>query len=240
MAYPASFVNLAQSVHLAVKNRYYDDIESDDGQVYLDQVADWVNQWLDELETTTDRAGNLVQWKFARVPNYELGSVATDDIVMSVPNSVETLVSVPQRNALLVDDDGALLSKWRVVDLDQIKSSGAQEDRVAFLDGDIYFSRPISESENNGTLTADVTISLPRVSESQNRFSVLNMVKPRQLMVLGVAKNSSLPDLVRGGLSPSFLQRYQDLLQAAIQKNGYTSVSDEMGRDDMSYIRGIF
>lgn len=238
MAYPNDFIKLAQSVHLAVKNRYYDDIGSSDGQNYLDQVSDWVNQWLDEIETIEDRAGNLVQWKFARSNNYDLGAVATGNTTLSVPTNVETIVSVPTRYALIMSGN-EIVSKWEVVDIDQISNTGRQNNRVALVNGELYFSRPINEQEDTGHLFADVTLSLPRIDEGANEFSVLGMIKPKQLMILGVAKNASLPDLVRGGLSPSFLQRYQDLLQGAIQKNSYTSTSDEMGRDDMSYIRGV-
>lgn len=238
MAYSNDFIKLAQSVHLAVKNRYYDDIGSSDGQTYLDQVSDWVNQWLDEIETITDRAGNVVQWKFARSNNYNLGSVALDDTIITVPAGVETIVSVPTRYALIMLS-GEIVSKWEVVDIDQIRNVGRQDNRVALVGEELFFSRAINEHEDTGEVFADVTLSLPRIDEPNNEFSVLGMIKPKQLMVLGVAKNSSLPDLVRGGLSPSFLQRYQDLLQSAIQKNQYTSVSDEMGRDNMSYIRGV-
>lgn len=238
MAYSNDFVKLAQSVHLAVKNRYYDGIDSTDGQLYLDQVADWCNQFIDELETTTDRVGNVVQWKFARQNDYNLGSVSEDDTFIGVDDEVETLVSVPLRYALLMLD-GEIISKWQVVDMDQIRNTGSQDNKVALVNGEVFFSRPINESEDGGELFADVTVTIPRINEATNKFTALSMIKPRQLLILGVAKNSSLPDLVRGGLSPSFLQRYQELLNSAIQKNGYTSTSDQMGRDDMSYIRGV-
>lgn len=239
MAYSSDFVKLAQSVHLAVKNRYYDDINGTDGLVYLAQVEDWVNQWLDEIENVVDRAGNVVEWKFSRSNNYELGTVATDDTTLQVSNKIDTLVSVPVRYALLTVDE-TIKSKWRVVNMDQILNTGQyQENCLALVGRDVYFSRAINDEEDGGTLTADVSLYLPRVDESTGNFNVLSMIKPRQLMVLGVAKNSSLPDLVRGGLSPSFLQRYQDLLNQAVQKNSYSSTSNEIGRDDMSYIRGV-
>lgn len=238
MAYSSEFIKLAQSVHLAVKNRYYDDINGTDGQVYLSQVVDWANQLIDELENTTDQAGNVVQWKFGRSTSYELGIVVEGDTSLTVPARVDSIVSVPARNALIMVDD-EIVSKWEVVDIDQIKNSGYQNDRVALVDGELYFSRPINSREDGGEVVADVFLSLPRIDEPSNEFSAISMIKPRQLLVLGIAKNSSLPDLVRGGLSPSFLQRYQALLSSAIVKNSYTSVGDQMGRDDMSYIRGV-
>src|SRR5690606_14326687 len=172
---------------------------------------------------------------------HTLGTVVTGDTSVDVSSeNIDTLIAVPARYALLMVD-GKIASKWQIVDINQIKNSGApQEDSVALVDDIVVLSREINERENGGILTADVTLNLPYVDESATQFDILNMVKPKQLLVLGVAKNSSLPDLVRGGLSPSFLQRYQDLLQSAIQKNAYSSVSDEMGRESMSYIRGIY
>src|SRR5690606_18548107 len=129
---------------------------------------------------------------------------------------------------------------WEVVDIDQISNTTLyQSNKVALVDGTIYFSRPINDREDGGELFADASLEIPYIDEPDNEFSMISIVKPRQLLVLGVAKNASLPDLVRGGLSPSYLQRYQELVNNAIQKNAYSSISSQMGREDMGYVRGV-
>lgn len=245
MAYSTDFQKFAQQVYLAIKNRYFDeDLDSADGLVFLEQTADWLNLWLDELENVTDQNGNIINWKFARGVQTTIGTVATDDTSIAVvPTDILDLVAEPFRWAKITVS-GSVQSQWGVVDPDQLNNNRWREywpdceQALSLVNGNILFSRPIRSDENGGTLTADTVNSLTRVTDSDQ--SVISVVKPRQLMVLGAAKNNSLPDIVQGGLSPSFLQKYNDLLLGAMARNEATSRSDKAVRDNLGYIGGIW
>lgn len=232
MAYPAKITSFAQSVYLTVKNRYLDTIEDTDGQIYIAQVIDWLNGLLDEIETTTDAMGNPVYWNFLRTPDFEFGSAALDESTVDVDDDVLNVITSVTRPIKIVKD-GVTVSKWIVVNPNQLGAE-PQKDTVAKVGGTLYFSRVFNSNEDGGTIQGDVIESAPRATETN--FEVLDIVKPKQLLVLGVAKNSVLPDIVQGGLTPSFVQKYNDLLQSSILFNSVTADSDYIDRDDYSYI----
>jgi hypothetical protein len=73
-----------------------------------------------------------------------------------------------------------------------------------------------------------------------NDTTLLDTVTPIQLIVLGVLKNQILPDIVQGGLTPSFTQKYADLLQKTIQQNNESADADDADRDNFSNIGGTW
>lgn len=229
----------AQSIYLVIKNRYFDDIESEDGQTYISQVIDWTNQYLDELENITDQNGNVVNWNWSREVNYELGQVSEGDSTLTFSSNVMSLIPDQHRAVELVVDD-EVVSRWALVTPEQIHSNplGNTENLAAVSGGNILqFSRAIREDEDGAMVRCDALLSLPRLSTTNVR--VLRMVKPKQLLVLGVAKNATLPDIVQGGLSPSYVQKYNDLLIAAIARNSLSSRSDTVKRENFSHIGGV-
>lgn len=238
MAYPQAITDFAQSVYLVIKNRYFDDISSADGQTFISQVVDWTNQYLDELETVTDQMDEPVNWKFMIQGGFALGSGATGDTAIDLDSSVQGLVTSPGRYLQITDSTGTVQSNWTVVSAEQvINKAVVQEDRVYVANGQIVFSRPLTDLENNGTITADALVSIPRLSTTNTK--ALTQVKPKQLLVLGVAKNASLPDIAQGGLAPSLVQKYNDLLTSAIARNNASSVNDTVARDSFSYVSGV-
>lgn len=237
MAYSANLTAFAQSVYLAIKNRYLDDVDGADGQTYISEVVDWVNQYLDEFETIVDSFGQPVQWKFMRTPGLTLGTAATGETQLDIPDGILSLVAAPRR-PVTITVSGKVVSKWAVVNPNQF--DGAVTDRQVTLIGDsLYFNQPLVAAENGGTIAGDVTRSLTRISADGTNDGVISVVKPRQLLVLGVAKNSSLPDIVQGGLSPSFVQKYNDLLTSAILFNNASATSDSIDREDFSFVGGV-
>lgn len=238
MSPTAQITAFAQSVYLAIKNRYFDDIESEDGQVYISQIIDWTNQYLDELENIVDANGNVVNWNWGRVNGSQLGIVQEGDRSLTMPSSVLALLPDQRRSVeILVDDE--VKSRWAVVTPDQIHSNPVRhrENMVAAMGTTLTFSRAIKPEEAGGTMVGDIISSLPRMSRTNVR--VLNMVKPKQLLILGVAKNATLPDIVQGGLSPSYVQKYNDLLQSAIIRNSASSRGDTVEQESFSHIGGI-
>lgn len=238
MSPQAQITAFAQSVYLVIKNRYFDDIESEDGQNYINQVIDWTNQYLDELENVVDANGNVVNWNWGRVNGFQLGTVQEGDRSLTMPSGVLALLPDQHRSVeILVDDE--VKSRWAVVTPDQIHSNPTRhrENMVAATGTTLMFSRAIKPEEAGGTMIGDIISSLPRMSRTNVR--VLNMVKPKQLLILGVAKNATLPDIVQGGLSPSYVQKYNDLLQSAIIRNSASSRGDTVEQENFSYIGGI-
>jgi len=237
MAYSTTLTNFAQSVYLAVKNRYFDDITSTDGQTYISQVVDWINQYLDELENVTDAFGRPVIFNFMRTNNYNLGTAVLGASTLTLPAAVLRLVASPKRPVYIVVG-GKTISTWNVVNANQIDTNSTTK-QVAQTGGTLIFNQALTSQEAGGTIYGDVATSLTRVATDGTDDSVLAVVKPKQLLVLGVAKNSSLPDIIKGGLSPSFVQKYNDLLTQAILLNSSTASADVTDREDWGFVTGV-
>lgn len=238
MSPQAQLTAFAQSIYLTIKNRYFDEIEGEDGQNYILQVMDWTNMFLDEIENITDANGNLVDWNWYRQMGYELGTANEGEASFDVDREVGFLLPGEQRYVQILQD-GTAVSNWAVVTPDQISNRRDRivEDTVTQLGSTLVFSRAFKDTENGGTVIGDVSISLPRMTKTNVR--VLNIVKPKTLLVLGVAKNATLPDIVQGGLSPSYVQKYNDLLTSAIARNSASSLASIVQRDSYGGIRGV-
>lgn len=238
MAYPQVITDFAQSVNLVIKNRYFDDIASADGQTFIAQVVDHTNQLLDELENVTDQMGEPVNWKFMRQTGFDLGSATAGETTVDLDSSVQALIAEPGRYVQIADSTGTILSNWQVVDAPQVTNKAVvQADKVYVAGGQLVFSREFTTTEDGGSITGDVVASVPRLSTTN--VKALSLVKPKQLLILGVAKNFSLPDIVQGGLSPSYVQKYNDLLQSAIARNNASSDNDTVERDSFAYVSGV-
>lgn len=90
---------------------------------------------------------------------------------------------------------------------------------------------------------ADVIDYIPRLEaavDGQYNADMLDLVTPKQLIILGVAKNATLPDIVQGGISPSLTQKYNDLLQKAILENNKTAEVYTVERESFDFIRGVW
>src|ERR1035441_4584149 len=97
MSPQAQFNAFAQSVYLQIKNRYFDDLTSVDGIVYLNEVADWANMFLDELETEQDAMGQPVDWLWNRQLNYSLGTATLNASSLPTPTAILNLIAAPNR-----------------------------------------------------------------------------------------------------------------------------------------------
>lgn len=229
----------AQSVYLTIKNRYYDDIEGDDGQVFVSQIIDWTNMFLDELESTTGPDGQLIDWWFARQNSFALGTASTDGTSVAMPSTVDHLITDEQRYVQILVD-GEVVSSWAVVHPKDISNQPGKvnDDMCAVVGSSIVFSRAFKDTENNGDIVGDVVIKLTRLAA--NNVKLLTTVRPKQLLILGVAKNATLPDIVQGKLSPSYAQKYDSLLQGAIARSIASSQAAMAARDNLSHVRGVY
>lgn len=244
MSPTAQIQAFAQSVYLVIKNRYFDDITGADGIVFVQQVVDWANQFLDELEMETNPDGTPIDWLWNRQLGYTLGSATEGAASITAPTAILSLIAAEHRYVQVLQGS-TVISNWAVVSPNQISSQSDRitEDMVTFVGGKLAFSRAFRDTENGGTIIGDVTLPVPRLAVNAQGEAInvkaFSVVKPKQLMILGVAKNATLPDIVQGGLSPSYAQKYGDLLAGAIARNAATGYSDLVTRDDLGYIGGI-
>lgn len=230
-----------QQVYLTIYGRRMDDIVDEDGVEAVAKTIIWANLFLDELEMEIDPDGTPTNWIFLRENDKELGVISAEDITFDLPTGGLRLVSDVDR-PLFILQDGSVISTWDVVDPNQITKRGTymapREQRVTYVNQKVVFSRPLNSTEVGGTAHADIMNSFPRLKNDDT--TLFNLPLPRQLLVLGAAKNASLPDIVQGGLSPSYAQKYANLLDGAKAANGQTSVADEAGYEDYSGIGGVW
>lgn len=232
-----------QSVYLVIKGRYFDDITGDDGTTLIAQTIDWTNMFLDEIEAEVNTSGQPVNWTWSRQLGATLGKARSGKASIDFDSDFDGLIAEPGRYVQVLQD-GTAISNFAVVTPDQItdKADRVTEDMVALVgdgSGDmiLVFSRVFSDAEDGGTIVGDVTAPLTRLSLTN--IDVLSQVKPKSLLILGVAKNATLPDIVQGGLSPSYVQKYGDLLKNAIAKNEASSRADIVSRDDFGFVSGV-
>lgn len=238
----------AQDVYLTIKNRFFDEITSEDGQTYLQQVCRWTNMFLDELENTVGPDGQLVDWWFARSSGATLGTAVEGNNSITLGTTIDHLLTDEGRY-VQVTQDGIVVSNWLVVHPKDItnRSDRVTEDMCAVVGGTLVFSRSFRDTESNGVIIGDVVTKLPRFAYTldsngnvvANNVKLLTTVRPQQLLQFGVAKNATLPDIVQGKLSPSYVQKYNDLLTGAIARSNASSVAATAERENFSHIRGV-
>lgn len=234
-----------QQVYLTINNRRLDSLTDEDGLEAVATTVIWCNLFLDELEAELNPDGTPTNWSFLRENDAEIGTIADADDTFDLPAGALRLVAEEDR-PLIIMQDGAIVSVWDVVDPDQITSRNRypsdRDQRVTYVNNKIVFSRTLNETEIGGTVHADIVNIFPRLSDESGdeNADLFDLPIPRQLLVLGTAKNSSLPNIVKGGLSPSFAQKYGNLLEGLKAGNMQTSTANEAVTDDFSNIGGVW
>lgn len=231
-----------QDVYLTRYGNFLDSLTDTDGLDEVKKCYRWTNMWLDELERESDNDGRPVQWRFARNLNVDLGTIAAANTPISLPAGTRRLL-VDENRPVTIQQAGTDVSHFDVVDPSQItkRADGNTDDRVTFTKTLLVFSRPFKTYEIGGHVIGDTMITLPRLDSADPTTSatLLSLV-PYELLVLGASKNAVLPDIVQGGLTPSFVQKYNDLLDQIKLENGDSSVADDLVGEDVSYIGGVF
>lgn len=251
MASPTKdLTTFAQSVYLTIKNRYYDDIASEDGQIFITQVVDWVNMFLDELENTLGPDGQIVDWWFAR-STVKLAVASEGASSISLPSTVDHMITDEHRY-VEIQQNGSAVSTWAVVHPSEMDNTigKPKEDRCAVVGNNLVFSREFNAKEDGGSIIGDVITKLPRITYNvasdanstvtATNTTLLTTVRPKQLLILGVAKNATLPDIVQGKLSPSFATKFDTLMSGAIARSMSTSQAMLFSRQSFSGVRGIY
>ena len=232
MTVTEEITELAQSIYLTMYNRY-NDVEGTELTEFLAKTIDWVNQFTQELELEAD-------WNYLR-ENNTLISAVYDASVQSydLPEDVRKVVISPYRD-VTISFDGTVVSTFKMVSPNNIADPTNPEthDRATVINRKLVLSRPLKDIELGGELRCDTIKFMPKLTTSD--AELLSLVQPLQLIVLGVAKNSTLPDIVQGGISASVAQKYADLLKKAVAENNETADAIDIPREDFSFIRGIY
>lgn len=245
----AQLQSFAQKVYLTMKNRRFDDIDSEDGRDFLKQIIDWTNGLIDELELEVGLDGQPVDWWFTRESMFELATGLTEgNASVALASTIGRVITDTER-AIHIKQGDSVVSRWAVVHPKDIsnRTDRIVDDMCAVVGTNLVFSRAFNETEAGGSVEGDVILKIPRLTYSEandtltpTNIKALTMVQPQQLLVLGVAKNATLPDIVQGKLSPSFVQKYTNLLQGAIARSEATSVSAKAPRDQFGNVRGLY
>jgi len=233
-----------QEVNLTIYNRLIVDIGEADGQEAVAKTTIWLNLFLDELAFEKNPDDTPVNWLFLRKNDTEIGEIDEATDTFDLPRDALRLVSEEDR-PLYITQDGTVISTWDVVEPDQLTSRNDyinRDNRVSYVGEQIVFSRPLNDTEIGGTIFADVVNKFPQLvstSGSEN-VDLFKLPIPRQLLVLGTAKNASLPDIVQGGLSPSYAQKYDNLLEGVKAANMQSAAANQVVVEDYSDITGVY
>lgn len=234
-----------QQVYLTIYNRRIDDITDEDGVEEIEKVVIYTNLFLDELENETDPSGFPINWKYLRENDKEIGTIAAITDTFDLPAGALRPVANPHR-PYHIDQDGTPVSLWDVVDPNFITTRGeyqTRDQRATYVNQKLIFSRDFNDTELSGKVVGDIVNSFTRLvydASSSHNVDLFDLPIPRQLLVLGAAKNASLPDIVQGGLSPSYAQKYNALLEGHKLANMDTADPEEVVTDDFSDIAGVY
>lgn len=227
--------DLAQRWYFTVNGSTNDDTGADLTEFENNFIMAF-NLWRDEFETEA-------YWNKARVDDYELATISdTTTFSFDLPEEYRTPV-FEQNKYLKFVNDGTVIARFKLVDPNQrqVDDDYTRPDRATFVDENkIVLSRTPTEEEVGATIVLDVVKHIPDLTRTNDE--ALNYIpgKSKQVAVLGVAKNTTLADVTKVALSPSFTQKYTNELNKAMNINNASNEVDEMQGEDYSSIGGIW
>lgn len=200
------------------------------------------NLWLDEYETEAF-------WNVARINNLVLATIAdTTTYSFTLPSIYRSPVFEQNKYLKFVLADGTVIAKFKMVDPNQRQNDEDIErpDRATFIPtgsvgtggGKVVLSRAPTVNEVGANIVLDVVKMFPRLTSTDD--TPLSWIYSKQIVTLGIAKNTTLSDVTKANLSPSFSQRYTNELNKAMNANMASNEINDMGFDDYSNITGIW
>lgn len=229
-----------KDVYLVRFNRVID-LTTSGGIAEIAKTLSFARMFLNEIESEKNLDGTPINWEWTRTNDRNLGTIATAGQIFTIPAAVRRIV-VDEDRPLVLMYDGSIISKFDTVEANQItrrRDNPSTNDRVASVKRSLVFSRQFKDYEIGADVVVDTIDKLTPMTSSPVNVDLLDTI-PYQLLVLGTAKNSVRPDIVQGGLAPSFIEQYADELDKAIAENNATSVADSAVYDDYSGIGGVY
>lgn len=233
MAAIDNILALAQKHYYAVNGAQNDDT-GDDLTTFEDNFILGFNMWKDEYQAET-------YWNVVRVDDLVLTTITdTTTYSFELPDDYRTPVIDRNKYVKFVLDDGTVIAKFKLVNPNQrqVDDDLERPDRAAFVGRNIVLSRVPTDEEVGASVVLDVVGFIPDLTRTDD--TALGLIYSDQLAVLGMAKNTTLADVTKISLSPSFAQKYSNELNKAIAINNSSNDIDEMQRDDYSNIGGIW
>lgn len=236
---------LAQEIYLNRHNQT-NDVTDTDLDTFRAATITWINQFIPELEKAKDANGKMVSWNFVRTNDNNIGTVVDADIISyDLPAGVRRLVMNHQRDLTIRQDD-TVVASFKLVDPNQgynPADTDYQKARATQMNRKVIFSRPLTENEVGGTIYADTVSKIPRLALDD--VSLLDILDDeynddiRQLFIMGVVKNQILPDIVQGGLTPTYAIKFDRFLADCIKENNDSADSDDADRESFSWVGGV-
>lgn len=229
-------IALAQDIYIARHNQA-NDVTGTDLIDFENQTISWVNQFLPELEKEAD-------WNFSRTnDDNSIGTIPSGTTISyALPDTIRKLVVNSQRD-LTIQQDGTIISTFKLVNPNQAFNPNDHDvrSRASVINRKIVFGRTLNDTEVGGTIVADTIAWMPRLSTIDVDLLDLLDDNPdiRQLVVLGVLKNQILPDIVQGGLAPSFTTKYASLLKECVRENNASIDADDPYYEGFGFVRGV-
>jgi len=223
---------VAQDVYYTINGAENDDTGAD-LTTFENNFIRGFNLWLDEYD-------GEAYWNNLRTDDYVLGTVS-NTTTYSFPLDDEFRSPVINQNKYVkFIVDGIVIARFQLVDPNQrvVDYDYYHPTRATFVGRNIVLSRPPTAEELGATIVLDVVGYMPKLTRTD--ASALDYLYNKQIAVLGVAKNSTLSDVTKVSLSPSFAQKYANELQKAVTANNATTANDDARRDDYGYIAGIW
>jgi len=226
---------LAQEIYLARHNQA-NDVTGDDLTAFLNDTIIWVNQLIPEVQIKTD-------WNSVRTNDDTVATVAdTDTLSYALPELVRKLVVSPYRD-IQIRQDGAIISTFKLVNPNQTYDPNDHDvrSRATVLKRRVIFSRKMTEAEVAGTIVADTIAYFPQLSHAN--VELLDILDEdynfRQVFIFGVLKNQLAPDIVQGGLTPTYALKFDSFMADAIAENGRSADSNDVDRESLGWVGGV-
>lgn len=228
---------LAQRIYRTMNKTTNQNVTGDDLTTFINDTIGWVNDFVEELMAETYMDGSPVYWDFLRKQD-DVIATATNSHTYPLPEETDTLVVSPYR-PLTLQHDGTVVASFKLVNANQIGDPGDHDivDRATVVNGKLLLSRSLKDEEVGADIVADSIIKVPELSLEDT--SLIDIIKPLQLVVLGTAKNWILPDKVSGGLTPSYSQKYDILLENVKRRSRISSQANRSSREDFSNVGGV-
>lgn len=225
--------DLAQDVYISINGAENDDT-GEDAEAFENNFIRSFNLWLDEYE-------NEAYWNKLRENDAVLATIPnTTTFSYPLPDQWRTPVFDENRYVKLVDSDGNIITKFKLVNPNQriVDDAYLHPNRATFVDRNIVLSRDPKPHEVGLNLVLDLVRYHSRLTRTDD--TGIDELPNRQLAVLGVAKNMTLGDVTKVSLNPVFTQKYTNELQKAVLGNNASNEIDEMRRTSYGYINGLW
>lgn len=223
--------DLAQQIYL-VRHNIRNDVTGDELTEFKTNTVTQVNQYLAELDKET-------YWNWVRTNDYSLGTVTANTTSFDLADETRTVVRNPDRPLYFLKA-GQIISTWDIVSPNMLTNAASSDNpnRVALIGKTLKLSRAVTAQEVGAVAYCDIVDYLPHLTTLD--VSVLDIVDPVELIILGVAKNQVLPDIVQGGLTPSYTIKYADLLDGTKAENDGSAIAENADGENYAYINGVW